>query len=81
MDKIIEQLATEYAEQCNSCYSNDYDGFEAGFKAAKAVEFAEWCTQKGYIKNGSPREWNLGGMFSKRYSDELLYEIFLNKQP
>jgi hypothetical protein len=39
-----------------------------------AIEFADWCTQKEYVKNGSPREWNLGGVFSKRYSDKELYQ-------
>ena len=35
-EKIIETLAEEYAQEENSCYTNDYYGFIAGFK--KAVE-------------------------------------------
>jgi hypothetical protein len=28
-----EKLAEQYAEECNSCYINDYDGFIAGWEA------------------------------------------------
>lgn len=33
-EKEIEKLAEEYAEECNDCYTNDLNGFMAGYKAA-----------------------------------------------
>lgn len=30
-----EELATQYAEECQSCYTNDYYGFINGYEAAK----------------------------------------------
>ncbi len=35
--KLIENLAKEYAEKENSCYTNDMYGFIAGFEASQKI--------------------------------------------
>jgi hypothetical protein len=80
--ETVEQAALDYATAITlePQDSQEYFSFMLGAEWQKeqsvneAIEFADWCTQKEYVKNGSPREWNLGGVFSKRYSDKELYQ-------
>lgn len=44
-DNEIETLATEYAEQENSCYTNDFFGFVSGFE--KAIELLGKLNEAG----------------------------------
>lgn len=42
----IEKMATEYAEEQNDCYTNDFNGFVAGFERATELLFGLVITEK-----------------------------------
>lgn len=50
-EKQIEKMAREYAEEQNSCYTNDYYGFIAGFEKCLQIINEETCKDyKGHIE-------------------------------
>ena len=55
MDKIIERLAEHSAGSNNNAFerAEHMAGFRAGFKAFKAVEFAEWLRRNTIVSSSA----------------------------
>ena len=65
-EKVIEALADEYAQEENSCYTNDYYGFINGFK--KAVELLGSKNEIPQIKTTMPRVIAIDKAAEKTYT-------------
>lgn len=68
-NKDIEALAKQYAEEENSAYANDYNGFMAGFNAALEELQKEYTELKNaYISDTSKSAPNYGVLKDARYN-------------
>lgn len=55
-EQLIKEAARKYAEEQNSCFCNDYDGFYYGAKSEAAKNYWEFSALVEALKHGRVQE-------------------------